>query len=183
MIVYGLSANVGIGDLFLAGFVPGLLLATFYVIYILVRCHLDPTLAPTADEVVARTGGSTELSPNRLLAVVLSIGLVGLVMGSIYGGIASVTEAAGVGVFGALIIGRNPGIRPTQGAQLRHADGGARREMGGARRSDRGVPQYRRRPARRLLRHLPEAHEVARGLIGPRRPLTAFESLSTWPLF
>lgn len=104
MIVYGLSANVGIGDLFLAGFIPGLLLATFYVIYILVRCRLDPTLAPTAEEVAARTGGSTEMSFNRLLAVILSIGLVALVMGSIYGGIASVTEAAGVGVFGALII-------------------------------------------------------------------------------
>lgn len=104
MIVYGLSAQVGIGDLFMAGVIPGLLLATFYVIYILVRCYLDPSLAPTADEVAARTGGDTKLSSNRLVAVLLSILLIACVMGSIYAGIASVTEAAGVGVFGAIFI-------------------------------------------------------------------------------
>ena len=48
MIVYGLSANVGIGDLFSAGFIPGLMLATFYVTFVLARCNLNPSLAPTA---------------------------------------------------------------------------------------------------------------------------------------
>ncbi len=104
MIVYGLSAQVGIGDLFIAGAIPGLMLATFYIIFVLVRCYINPSLAPTAEEVAARTGGSTELSPTRRTAVLLSICLVGAVMGSIYGGIASVTEAAGVGVFGAIIV-------------------------------------------------------------------------------
>jgi tripartite ATP-independent transporter DctM subunit len=104
MIVYGLSAQVGIGDLFMAGVIPGLLLASFYVIYILVRCYLDPSLAPTAEEVAARTGGDTSLSTNRLAAVLLSVLLIACVMGSIYAGIASVTEAAGVGVFGAIFI-------------------------------------------------------------------------------
>ena len=104
MIVYGLSAQVGIGDLFMAGVIPGLLLATFYVIYILVRCHFDPSLAPTAEEVAARSGGDTSLSTNRLAAVLLSVLLITCVMGSIYAGIASVTEAAGVGVFGAIFI-------------------------------------------------------------------------------
>jgi len=104
MIVYGLSAQVGIGDLFMAGVIPGLLLASFYVIYILVRCALDPSLAPTAEEVAERTGGDTTLSTNRLVAVALSVLLIASVMGSIYAGIASVTEAAGVGVFGAIFI-------------------------------------------------------------------------------
>ena len=104
MIVYGLSAQVGIGDLFMAGVIPGLLLALFYVIYILVRCALNPSLAPTAEEVAAKTGGDTSLSTNRLVAVILSIMLIACVMGSIYAGIASVTEAAGVGVFGAIFI-------------------------------------------------------------------------------
>lgn len=104
MIVYGLSAQVGIGDLFMAGVIPGLLLASFYVIYILIRCYLDPSLAPTAEEVAARTGGDTSLSTNRLVAVLLSVLLIACVMGSIYAGIASVTEAAGVGVFGAIFI-------------------------------------------------------------------------------
>ncbi|MDH3660971.1 MAG: TRAP transporter large permease subunit [Alphaproteobacteria bacterium] len=104
MIVYGLSAQVGIGDLFMAGVIPGLLLASFYVAYILIRCALDPSLAPTAEEVAAKSGGDTSLSTNRVVAVVLSILLVACVMGSIYAGIASVTEAAGVGVFGAILV-------------------------------------------------------------------------------
>ncbi len=104
MIVYGLSAQVGIGDLFMAGVIPGLLLASFYVAYILIRCYFNPSLAPTAAEVAERTGGDTSLSTNRLVAVILSVLLIACVMGSIYGGVASVTEAAGVGVFGAIFI-------------------------------------------------------------------------------
>ena len=104
MIVYALSAQVPIGDLFMAGVFPGLLLAGFYIAFVLVRCALNPSLAPTAQEVAARRGTSNELSPNRTAAVVLSILLIVCVMGSIYGGIASVTEAAGVGVAGAVVV-------------------------------------------------------------------------------
>jgi len=105
MIVYGLSANVGIGDLFAAGFVPGLMLATFYVTYVLIRVNLNPSMAPTAAE-IAETFGTekTSLSTERYLAVALCVFLIAFVMGSIYAGIASVTEAAGVGVLGAIIV-------------------------------------------------------------------------------
>ncbi|MEM9029574.1 MAG: TRAP transporter large permease subunit [Pseudomonadota bacterium] len=104
MIVYGLSADVAIGDLFAAGFLPGLMLATFYVTYVLIRCNLNPKLAPTAAEIAQITGSESKLSSERMLAVVLCIALIACVMGSIYAGIASVTEAAGVGVFGAIIV-------------------------------------------------------------------------------
>jgi len=104
MIVYGVSAQVAIGDLFIAGAVPGVMLASFYILYVLVRCQLNPKLAPTAKETAALTGGSTHLSPDRLMAVVLAIALVIFVLGSIYAGIASVTEAAGVGVLGSMIV-------------------------------------------------------------------------------
>jgi TRAP-type mannitol/chloroaromatic compound transport system permease large subunit len=104
MIIYGLSAQVAIGDLFIAGAIPGVMLALFYIIYVLVRCKLDPSLAPTAAESAARSGQTITLSPNRKMAVALSIALVFFVMGSIYAGIASVTEAAGVGVLGAVIV-------------------------------------------------------------------------------
>jgi tripartite ATP-independent transporter DctM subunit len=105
MIVYGLSADVAIGDLFAAGFIPGLMLATFYVTYVLVRCNINPALAPTAAEIALMEGGETQgLSRDRMLAVLLCILLIACVMGSIYAGIASVTEAAGVGVFGAIIV-------------------------------------------------------------------------------
>lgn len=104
MIVYGLSAEVGIGDLFMAGAVPGLMLAFFYASYVLIRVNLNPALAPTAAEVAEKTGQDQKLSRERLTAVVLCILLIGAVMGSIYGGIASVTEAAAVGCIGSLLV-------------------------------------------------------------------------------
>jgi len=104
MIVYGLSADVAIGTLFMAGAVPGLMLATFYAAYVLIRVNLNPSMAPTAAEVAAITGKDQKLSKERLMAVLLCILLIACVMGSIYGGIASVTEAAGVGVIGALFV-------------------------------------------------------------------------------
>jgi tripartite ATP-independent transporter DctM subunit len=104
MIVYGLSAEVAIGDLFMAGAVPGLMLAVFYAVYVLVRVHINPSMAPTAKEVAEKTGTEKKLSRARLSAVFLSIMLIGCVMGSIYGGIASVTEAAAVGALGAMVV-------------------------------------------------------------------------------
>jgi len=104
MIVYGLSANVGIGDLFSAGFIPGLMLATFYVTYVLARCNINPSLAPTAAEIALKTGETAKLGRHQIVAVGLCILLIFCVMGSIYGGITSVTEAAAVGVFGAILV-------------------------------------------------------------------------------
>jgi tripartite ATP-independent transporter DctM subunit len=104
MIVYGLSAEVGIGDLFMAGVVPGVMLAVFYALYVLLRVNLNPKLAPTAREVEAMTGKSNKLSRVRMNAVLLCIVLIGAVMGSIYAGIASVTEAAAVGCIGAMVV-------------------------------------------------------------------------------
>lgn len=104
MIVYGLSANVGIGDLFSAGFIPGLMLAFFYVSFVLLRCNLNPSLAPTAAEIAAKTGTEAKLGRHQIIAVSLCILLIVCVMGSIYGGITSVTEAAAVGVFGAILV-------------------------------------------------------------------------------
>lgn len=104
MIVYGLSAQVSIGNLFLAGAVPGLMLASFYALFVLARCYLNPSLAPTASEAAAFAGKSKGLSKERAIAVILCILLIASVMGSIYAGIASVTEAAGVGVFGAIVV-------------------------------------------------------------------------------
>ena len=101
MIIYGLTANVSISDLFLGGFLPGLLLASLYIIYIMIRCSIQPHLAPKA------SGLLTDLSTREKAAKLKSLILPGLVilwvLGSIYGGIATVTEAAGVGAVGAAI--------------------------------------------------------------------------------
>ena len=104
MIIYGLAAQVAIGDLFMAGAIPGIMLATFYGIYVLVRCNLDHSMAPTAEEVAEARGRETKLSHEKMTAVGLSIFLIFCVMGSIYGGIATVTEAASVGVVGAIFV-------------------------------------------------------------------------------
>jgi tripartite ATP-independent transporter DctM subunit len=99
LIIYGLTANVSIGDLFTGAVVPALMLAGFYLVYILVRCHLNPELAPS--------GGGDELSSETdMKQIIMNIAAPGViivfVLGSIYGGIASVTEAASVGVAAVL---------------------------------------------------------------------------------
>ncbi len=104
MIVYGLSAEVGIGDLFMAGAIPGIMLAVFYAGYVLIRVNITPSMAPTAREVAEITGTEQKLSSERMTAVILSIALIATVMGSIYAGIASVTESAAVGCIGAMVI-------------------------------------------------------------------------------
>ena len=104
MIVYGLSAEVGIGDLFIAGALPGIMLAVFYAGYVLIRVNLNHSLAPTAAEVAELTGETKKLTRDRLFAVILCIILIGAVMGSIYGGIASVTESAAVGCIGSMFV-------------------------------------------------------------------------------
>ena len=104
MIIYGLSAQVAIGDLFMAGAVPGLMLAVFYAIYVLIRCNINPSLAPTAAEVAGVRGAEVKMDRAKFYAVMLCIFLIFCVMGSIYAGIASVTEAAAVGVIGAIFV-------------------------------------------------------------------------------
>ncbi|SLN73058.1 TRAP transporter large permease [Oceanibacterium hippocampi] len=100
LIIYGLTASVSIGDLFLAAIGPGLLLAFLYLGYIWVRCTLNPSLGPPSDI------GSTLSFREKIVhlkGLVLPLGVVGVVLGSIYMGIASVSEAAAVGVAGAMV--------------------------------------------------------------------------------
>ncbi|PLX38242.1 MAG: C4-dicarboxylate ABC transporter permease [Hyphomicrobiales bacterium] len=99
LIIYGLTANVSIGELFTSAFVPGFMLASFYVVFILIRCYVNPELAP--DPVPDTTPLKDKLK--LLKGIILPIMVVAFVLGSIYGGIASVTEASAVGVLGVLI--------------------------------------------------------------------------------
>ena len=101
LIFYGLTAQVSIGELFLATIIPGLLLATIYIVYILVRCYLNPALGPPAP--AAERDLSFAAKMLMLRDILLPIMVVFMVLGSIYGGIASVSEAAGMGVIGVLL--------------------------------------------------------------------------------
>jgi tripartite ATP-independent transporter DctM subunit len=99
LIIYGLTANVSVGDLFTAAFIPGLMLAGFYVTYVLVRAYLNPALAPIPDEEPISTSEKLRLLKGLIMPLCVVVG----VLGSIYGGIASITEASAVGVAGVML--------------------------------------------------------------------------------
>ncbi len=99
LIIYGLTANVSIGALFTASFIPGLMLAGFYIAYILVRCYCNPEMAPIPERGEIPISEKLRLLKGLLLPIVVVI----FVLGSIYGGIASVTEASAIGVFGVML--------------------------------------------------------------------------------
>jgi len=99
MIVYGVAAEVSISKLFIAGVLPGLLLASLFSGYIMFWALRHPDQVPAADG--ATTFGQKLAASRSLIPVVL---LITAVLGSIYTGIATATEAAAVGVVGSLIL-------------------------------------------------------------------------------
>jgi C4-dicarboxylate transporter DctM subunit len=104
MIVYGVAANVSIAKLFIAGVIPGLLLALLFMGYIVVWTLFNRDKVPAAD---SRTSLGEKLYASRhLIPVVL---LIGLVLGSIYSGFATATESAALGVAGSLILAKIEG--------------------------------------------------------------------------
>jgi len=101
LIIYGLTASVSIGDLFLATIVPGLMLATLYAIYIYTRVSLNPSLAPPLPKEELERPRREKVK--ELKGAILPLGVAVVVLGSIYGGIASVTEASCLGVVAVVI--------------------------------------------------------------------------------
>ncbi|BDA83626.1 tripartite transporter large subunit [Aureimonas sp. SA4125] len=99
LIVYGLAANVSIGDLFTASFLPGVMLAGFYVLYILFRAYFTKGVVPDPDPEIIPLAEKIAL----LKGLIMPLLVVTFVLGSIYGGIASVTEASAIGVGGVLL--------------------------------------------------------------------------------
>jgi tripartite ATP-independent transporter DctM subunit len=99
MIVYGVSADVSITRLFIAGVIPGLVLAGLFMGYTIVWALIHPERIPPPDREM--TFGEKVYASRHLIPVVL---LIALVLGSIYVGIATATEAAALGVVGALVL-------------------------------------------------------------------------------
>jgi tripartite ATP-independent transporter DctM subunit len=99
MIVYGVTANVSIAQLFIAGVFPGLLLASLFMAYTIGWSLLHPDQIPPADQNMTFL---QKLDASRNLIPVIS--LITAVLGSIYTGLATATEAAGLGVVGAMVI-------------------------------------------------------------------------------
>ena len=100
MMVYGVIARVSIARLFMAGVVPGVLLAALFILYIGIRVGLRPQLGPPLPP---EDRASWREKFTSLRYVILPILLVVLVLGAIFFGIASVTEVAAVGAAGTIV--------------------------------------------------------------------------------
>jgi tripartite ATP-independent transporter DctM subunit len=104
LVLLGTVLNVSVGDLFLAALVPGIILVLIYISYVVGYSLVFPDKAPPMPEeelaAFRRKGFSMEL----VWTFVLPFLLVIAVLGSIFAGVASPTEAAGVGAFGAMLL-------------------------------------------------------------------------------
>jgi tripartite ATP-independent transporter DctM subunit len=103
LIVMGPVLGVSVADLYAAAFGPGILLASLYLAYLLGRSFINPKLGPpvpAAERVVSLPIMIKEV----VIGVVPLVGLIAAALGSILAGIATPTEAAGVGAFGALLL-------------------------------------------------------------------------------
>ena len=101
LVFYGLTTSTSIGDLFLASTVPGVLLGVIYIVYVLIRCWINPKLGPPAPPEMLNIPLRAKFA--ALKKVVLPLLIIFSVLGSIYGGLTSVSEAAAMGVVGVTI--------------------------------------------------------------------------------
>jgi tripartite ATP-independent transporter DctM subunit len=103
LVVLSDQIGVSVGDLFLGALFPGLMLAGLYAVYVLVIAFLKPNIAPALPP-EARTLKGTALLRRAMVAVVPPLVLIFAVLGSIFFGLASPTEAGAVGAFGACML-------------------------------------------------------------------------------
>jgi len=104
LVLLGDVLGVSVGDLFRAAIIPGFLLVLCYVIYILVYANINPSYAPPIDEQERKAFFETDFLSKFFKAFFLPLLLIVAVLGSIFEGIASPTEAAAVGAFGATLL-------------------------------------------------------------------------------
>ncbi len=99
MIIYCILTEQSIGKLFLAGFIPGAIEALFYLVTIYILCKRNPLLAPQGPTTTWKARFAS------LKGIWITLLLFVVVIGGLYFGVFTPTEAAGVGAFGALIVG------------------------------------------------------------------------------
>lgn len=103
LVIYGLQAEISVGKLYMAAFMPGLMLSAMFIIYMLGISYLKPSMAPAAPPEERISDYGKELM-NVLLGVIPVLLLILAVLGTIFLGIATPTEAAGMGAMGAVLI-------------------------------------------------------------------------------
>jgi tripartite ATP-independent transporter DctM subunit len=126
MIVWGVLTELSIGKLFLAGVLPGLLLAGGFILYVVIAAMLNPNLvgestrtrvgAAPLGAAAARAANPADLEPigPLLFSTSLVLALIAGVLGSIWLGLCTPTEGAGVGAVGALVLALIKGITPRE---------------------------------------------------------------------
>lgn len=102
IVTYALFSGISVGKLLIGGILPGLLLSSMYIIYIIVRCFIQKDLCPAPPKEERASWGEKIAS---LKNIILPCLLIVAVLGAIFSGIATPTEAAGVGAMGAVICG------------------------------------------------------------------------------
>lgn len=100
LIIYGVLAEVSVLKMFAAGLIPGILLAACFALYIMARSAVSKTVVPASELAMGRASWSERFRALRYLAP--TVLLILCVLGSMYGGLATPSEAAAVGVLGAL---------------------------------------------------------------------------------
>ena len=101
MILFAMIGKISVGQLFIGGAVPGFVCAFLYIVYIMIRAHLQPDFAPSAKR---KMNLPLKLKLKSLAEVIAPSLLVILVLGTIFMGIATPSEAAALGVVGSIII-------------------------------------------------------------------------------
>jgi tripartite ATP-independent transporter DctM subunit len=103
LIVMGPVLGVSVADLYAAAFGPGLLLAGIYLVYLMGRSFIDPKLGPPVPK-EERVSSVAAILREVVIGVIPLFLLIGFTLGSILGGLATPTEAAGIGALGAIIL-------------------------------------------------------------------------------
>ncbi|HKK94185.1 MAG TPA: TRAP transporter large permease subunit, partial [Longimicrobiales bacterium] len=103
LIVLGDQLGVSVGDLFRAALIPGLALTGMYAVYLMFLAWLKPEAAP-ALPMERRSDSATELAVRVMKSLVPPVALIAIVLGSIFAGVATPTEAGALGSLGAMIL-------------------------------------------------------------------------------
>ena len=112
LVLLGSVFNISVGDLFAAAFIPGFILVLVYLIYVFVRTQFGQYKTDISDQVkpvVADLKNTNVKSRSFLVAFLMPMGLIVAVLGSIYFGFASPTEAAAIGALGSLVLAAGSG--------------------------------------------------------------------------
>lgn len=107
LIVWAVLTEMSVGALFMAGVIPGIMLALMFAAWCVIAAIVNPKIAPPAEA----AGDDRPASRDEIIGAFGILGLVALVIGGIWGGLFNPTEAAGFGVVGALILGIVKGMR------------------------------------------------------------------------